>query len=79
MDIESAGFGGLAKYNNREMMMAFSVLVACTSSNMAEALATEFSGKWRLTNFTLELGLMIIVNLVNNRSISNFNLGKSLR
>lgn len=58
--------------------MAFSIHVACTSNNMVEALAAEFGGKWcsqqGLTNFTLELDSMIIVNMVNNKSNNNLKL-----
>ncbi|WMV55041.1 hypothetical protein MTR67_048426 [Solanum verrucosum] len=60
------------------MVMAFSIHVACTSNNMAGALAADFGGKWccqqGLTNFTLELDSMIIVNMVNNKSNNNLKL-----
>ncbi|KAK6786550.1 hypothetical protein RDI58_015075 [Solanum bulbocastanum] len=79
LDIGSAGIGGIAM-DYREMVMAFSVLVACTSNNMAEALAAEFGGEWcsqqGLTNFTLELDSMIVVNMVNKKSRNNFKFGQ---
>ncbi|KAH0633972.1 hypothetical protein KY284_036758 [Solanum tuberosum] len=74
----SAGIVGIGRNSNGDMVMAFSIPVAYTSNNMAEALAAEFGGKWcsqqGLTNFTLELDSMIIVNMINNRSNNNLKL-----
>lgn len=44
LDIGSAGIEGITKDSIGELVMAFSIPVACTS-NMAEALATDFGGK----------------------------------
>lgn len=78
LDTGSAGIGGIARDSNGEMVMAFSIPVACTSNNMAEALAAEFGGKWcrqqGLIDFTLEMDSMIIVNMVINKSNNNFKL-----
>ncbi|MCD9638036.1 hypothetical protein HAX54_021701 [Datura stramonium] len=66
-----ARIGRIVRDSNGKMVMAFSIPVTCTSNNMVKALATDFGGKWcsqqGLTNFTLELDSIVIVNMMKNR------------
>lgn len=53
------GTGGIVRDKNGDVMMAFSIPIQYNSSNMVEALAAEFGGKWcsqnAHINFDLEL------------------------
>ncbi|KAM3362308.1 putative protein isoform X2 [Capsicum galapagoense] len=73
-----AGIGGLVRNSHGDLLMAFSIPIYSNSSNMAEAMATEFGVKWCYqfghTNFTLELDSMNLVNMINNSGVTNMKL-----
>ncbi|XP_019260384.1 PREDICTED: uncharacterized protein LOC109238391 [Nicotiana attenuata] len=73
-----AGIGGIIRDEDGNCIMAFAMSIDCGSHNMAEARAAEFGGKWcnqlGLTNFVLELGSNIIVNMVNQDGKKNMKL-----
>ncbi|KAM3344484.1 hypothetical protein P3S68_024193 [Capsicum galapagoense] len=75
---ERARIGGLVRNSHGDLVMEFSIPIYSNSSNMAEAMATEFGVKWYYqvghTNFTLELNSMDLVNMLNNSGVTNMKL-----
>uniref|UniRef100_M1B2T8 RNase H family protein n=1 Tax=Solanum tuberosum TaxID=4113 RepID=M1B2T8_SOLTU len=73
-----AGIRGIIRNSCGDLIMAFSFLVECKNSNMAEAMAVEFGVKWCIqhgyTNFILELDSMNIVNMLANDIVTNMKL-----
>ncbi|PHU03108.1 hypothetical protein BC332_28359 [Capsicum chinense] len=62
-----AGIGGVLRYDNTDLIMAFSIPSSCNSNNSAEVQAALFGLNWcyqnGFRNFTIELDSLLITNI----------------
>ncbi|KAM3263624.1 hypothetical protein P3L10_000618 [Capsicum annuum] len=78
-----AGLGGALRYDNGDLIMAFSIKAHCNNHNIAEAKAAWYGINWCLqngyNNFTIESDSTVITDMLKNKKASNFRLNKIIQ
>ncbi|XP_019237530.1 PREDICTED: uncharacterized protein LOC109217719 [Nicotiana attenuata] len=74
----SAGIGGIARNEEGDLIMAFSLPVQSNTNNSTEAMAAKVGIQWCIqqgyNDFYLEIDLQIVANMLNERYTDNLHL-----
>ncbi|KAK6780226.1 hypothetical protein RDI58_022410 [Solanum bulbocastanum] len=71
-------YGGVARNDSGNLIMAFSVPIQCKSNNQAEAMAAMYGIYWckqtGFNTFELELDSLLTTDMINNKVTNNLRL-----